>query len=504
MEAKRLVPPTGENDAQSVARRPDRRLGSARNRGANRFESAALIVNTRSRVGRHAAASALDSLGLLGVPVEAAYALDDASRIRETVRGALADGHDLIVLGGGDGSVGSAAGVLAGGEAVLGVLPLGTANDFARTLGIPFELGAACATVADGVVAGADLGLAGDHHYVNVASVGLGSAVAETVSPRLKRAVGPLAYPFAAVRAYLDHEPFEAAFAFPDGDHESVAMDGLIHVAVGNGRYYGGGMIVAPDSAIEDHALDVYAVEAAAAPDLARIAWGLRTGNFVRDERVHHWRTGRVRIFTDPQLPINLDGELVCRTPRTFSVLPDALKVLVPGTSPVTRSSRATRRPNYNGPLVAPASDVAREEGKVGAQDGSSPRRRAFWLLARHERGRVEVLAAELVGGGKALPVFSFAEEAELFLGLGGAEGAADEGDWRVWRTEAGELASVLLGPCRGVGRVALDPMPEVGAGPVNRLASVGRERFVRFLLGESSNGGPARIRLGSADRTSR
>jgi diacylglycerol kinase (ATP) len=89
------------------------------------------------------------------------------------------------VLGGGDGSVSSVAGVLAGCDAVLGVLPLGTANDFARTMGIPFELGAACATVADGVVGEADLGLARDHHYVNVASMGLGSAVAEAISPRL-------------------------------------------------------------------------------------------------------------------------------------------------------------------------------------------------------------------------------------------------------------------------------------------------------------------------------
>ena len=112
-------------------------------------------------------------------------------------------------------------------------------------------------------------------------------------------------------------------------------------------------------------------------------------------------------------------------------------------------------------------------------------RRRALWLLARHEHGRIEVLTAELAGGGKALPVFSFAEEGELFLACGGASKAVAEGRWRVWRTEAGELASVLLGPCRGVGRVALDPLPEIDAEPVNRLASLDRERFLRFLLGE-------------------
>jgi diacylglycerol kinase (ATP) len=341
MEAKRSSPSPGEDDALDVTRRLYSPSENTCNQEARRFDSAALIVNTRSRLGRYAATSALDYLSLLGVTVNAAYTLEDAACIRETVRGALADGHDLIVLGGGDGSVSTVAGILASSDAVLGVLPLGTANDFARTMGIPFELGEACATVAEGVVADVDLGLAGDYHYINVASMGLGSAVAEAISPRLKRAMGPLAYPYAAVRAYLDQEPFEAEFAFPESDHEAVTIGDLIHVAVGNGRYYGGGMVVAPGSDIEDHALDLYAIEASAAPELARIAWGLRSGDFVNYERVHHWRTKRVRIFTDPRLPVNLDGELICRTPRTFSVVPSALKVLVPRTSRVARTSRA-------------------------------------------------------------------------------------------------------------------------------------------------------------------
>jgi diacylglycerol kinase (ATP) len=339
MEAKSLTLSLGEDDAQDVTRRLDSPSENTRNQKARRFDSAALIVNTRSRLGRSAAASVLDYLRLLGVTVEVAYALEDAARLPETVRGALADGHDLIVLGGGDGSVSSVAGILASSDAVLGVLPLGTANDFAHTMEIPFELAAACATVADGVVADVDLGLAGDHHYVNVASMGLGSAVAEAISPRLKRAMGPLAYPFATVRAYLDQGSFEAGFAFPEYDHEAVAIDDLIHVAVGNGRYFGGGMVVAPGSDIEDHALDVYAIEASAAPELTRIAWGLRTGNLVDDKRVHYWRTRQVRILTDPRLPVNLDGELGCHTPKSFSVVPDALKVLVPQTH--GRSSRA-------------------------------------------------------------------------------------------------------------------------------------------------------------------
>jgi hypothetical protein len=123
----------------------------------------------------------------------------------------------------------------------------------------------------------------------------------------------------------------------------------------------------------------------------------------------------------------------------------------------------------------------------LGPSQRQPAHRRTFWLLAKHERGRVEVLATELTGGKKSLPVFSFAEEAGLFLRLGAFGGATGD-DWRVWETETGELVSILLGPCRGVERVALDPLTAaIGAEPVNRLASLDRERFVRFLLGEEA-----------------
>ncbi len=113
--------------------------------------------------------------------------------------------------------------------------------------------------------------------------------------------------------------------------------------------------------------------------------------------------------------------------------------------------------------------------------------------MARQERGRLEVLAAELPGGDKSLPVFSFAEEAALFLDLGAfgssfADGRSG-GGWRVRETDAGELASILLGSHRDVGRVALDPLPGIGVGLVNRLTSMGRERFLRFLLCDTSFG---------------
>jgi diacylglycerol kinase (ATP) len=294
---------------------------------------AALIVNARSRTGEQAFERASKLLGSLGVEVGASYALQDAARLPETVREAVGEGHDPIILGGGDGSVSSTVDFLAHNDVTLGLLPLGTANDFARTLEIPSELEAACRTIANGKVVDIDLGLAGDNFYVNVASVGLGVEATRALSPQLKKRIGPLAYPVAAIKAFLKHEPFTAWLSFPDGDHEPVGYGRLLQVAVGNGRFYGGGMVVAPDSGIDDRTLDVYAIKLGRQRDLVGVARYLKSGDFVKNEGVDHFRTSRVRLETEPELSVNVDGELVARTPEEFSVAANALHVIVPETS---------------------------------------------------------------------------------------------------------------------------------------------------------------------------
>jgi diacylglycerol kinase (ATP) len=156
---------------------------------------ATLVVNAGSRSGEQAFSQASELLRSFGVPIEEAYALHDPSRLPETVQRAVTEGSDLIVVGGGDGSVSSVVDFLVESEAVLGLLPLGTANDFARTLGIPTNLESACETIAHGEVVDVDLGLAGDDYFVNVASVGLGVEATRALSSALKRRAGALAIP---------------------------------------------------------------------------------------------------------------------------------------------------------------------------------------------------------------------------------------------------------------------------------------------------------------------
>ena len=108
------------------------------------------------------------------------------------------------------------------------------------------------------------------------------------------------------------------------------------------------------------------------------------------------------------------------------------------------------------------------------ARDG-----RPYWLLTGPEESRMRVLTLTAGEGEELLPVFSFREEAELFLMLGGADG---EG-WRVRETRGGELLSLMSGLCRNVAGVALDPFPELGRTNLLSLVSVGRERFMQRLL---------------------
>src|SRR5215208_377833 len=302
-------------------------------------ERAALIVNTRSRSGEKTFFKALDRLQELGVPLGVTYAIRDPARLPETVREVLHDGsgYRFLILGGGDGSVSSVVDFLAHHDTLLGLLPLGTANDFARTLGIPQDIEGACRTIAEGKVVDIDLGLAGENYYVNVASVGLGVEATRALSPWLKKSTGPLAYPAAAIKAFLRHEPFSARLTFPDGDHEPVEYERLLQVAVGNGRFYGGGMIVAPESGIDDRTLDIYAINLGRRRNLIGVARYLRSGDFIREEGVSHFRTERVRLETEPDLPTNIDGEVVTCTPQNFSVDHNALKVLVPQESTAAR-----------------------------------------------------------------------------------------------------------------------------------------------------------------------
>jgi Diacylglycerol kinase catalytic domain len=154
-----------------------------------------LVVNTRSRKGRCHSPRLPTRLAAAGLPVHAAYAIHDPAQLPDILTRALEPAPDLLLFGGGDGSLTAAAARLAHRDAALGVLPLGTTtNNFARSLGMPLNLAGAIAALAAGKVAEVDLAQAGPHLFANMASIGLSVQVAQAVPARLKRVLGRGAY----------------------------------------------------------------------------------------------------------------------------------------------------------------------------------------------------------------------------------------------------------------------------------------------------------------------
>jgi diacylglycerol kinase (ATP) len=298
---------------------------------------AVLIVNSGSRTGREDIEFARERLQRRGLALDAAYVVENPADLPKLVDDAIGSGTPMLILGGGDGTVSMVAPQLARADVVLGLLPMGTANDLARTLQVPHDLGAACDTVVDGKLVDVDLGTVdsaqGTDCYLNVASIGLAVGVTEALSPLLKRRLGAFAYPIAAVRAYLRHRPFAARLEFPDGDHDPVELGDLLQVAVANGRFYGGGAVAAPDAGIDDHQLDVYAIPRGTAWQRWQVARHFVSGAFTEADHVPHLKTRSVRVTTSPGLQVTIDGELSARTPVTFGVLRNGLRVMVPGSS---------------------------------------------------------------------------------------------------------------------------------------------------------------------------
>jgi YegS/Rv2252/BmrU family lipid kinase len=294
----------------------------------------ALVVNAASRSGARSFDLARTTLLGLGVDLGVSRAVTDPSTLRQVIGDVLGQGYRTVVVGGGDGTIGAAAGLLADlppdVRPALGVLALGTANDFARTLDLPRSVEEACAVVARGKVVDVDLGRADGKPFLNVASLGLSVGVTRALRPGLKKWLGPAAYPVATLAAYRRLEPFGARLTFPDGDFEPIELDDLLQVAVGNGRHYGGGNTIAPDAGIDDHTLDVCAISRGRLRDHVSIARLLKSGSFIDHQQVQQLTTRAIEVTTYDGQPVNLDGEIAASTPVRFEVQRNALDVVVP------------------------------------------------------------------------------------------------------------------------------------------------------------------------------
>jgi YegS/Rv2252/BmrU family lipid kinase len=233
---------------------------------------------------------------------------------------------DSVVIAGGDGTLNAAAFGLLKSGLPLGIVPAGTANDLARTLGIPEDVGGALDVIASRGERRIDIGRVNDQLFFNVASIGLSVELAHAMSTETKRRFGRFSYSLAALRVITRARPFSALIV-SEGE---VARVKTFQVAVGNGRYYGGGNAVEKSAEIDDGRLDLYSLEMDHVWKLAWMARSFRAGEHGAFEEVRAVRGRNFEIHTRRPRKVNADGEILTSTPARFSLMPKAIRVFAP------------------------------------------------------------------------------------------------------------------------------------------------------------------------------
>lgn len=248
------------------------------------------------------------------------------------VKEALAAGAARIVAGGGDGTLNAIANALVGKgkkppRAAMGVLPLGTANDFAHGCGLPVEdlsrcLEIACTREAKPI----DVGRMNGKSFINVASGGFGAEITATTPVEMKRALGGGAYTIMGLVKAFSLEPYRGRLLVPG---EKPFEGSMLLMAVGNNRLAGGGFEVAPKARLDDGLLDLAVVgqRGDAAPRRAQLLEEIKAPDAPDNQYLHYRQLAEFTIECQREVHVNLDGEPTSERSLKFSVLPRRLEV---------------------------------------------------------------------------------------------------------------------------------------------------------------------------------
>jgi diacylglycerol kinase (ATP) len=238
----------------------------------------------------------------------------------------------VIVAAGGDGTLNEVVNGIGEnlGEARVGLIPLGTGNDFGRTIGVPVDLDAAIDVILAGDTRPVDLvRVTSDdvRYFVNVSAGGFSGLVNEKLTPEIKKTWGPLAYLRGAAAALSELRAYRTTLAFDNT--ESLVLD-LYNVVVANGRYVAGGTLIAPEALIDDGLLDVVLIPKRSGPELAMLGAQIGLGNHMFSDSIVFRRAANVTVNSKPGMWFNVDGELVGNDPARFEILPRALRFIAP------------------------------------------------------------------------------------------------------------------------------------------------------------------------------
>jgi YegS/Rv2252/BmrU family lipid kinase len=288
---------------------------------------AALIVNTHARSGADQFEAAKRLLSEGGLELSKCLAVREPARIPTVVRQAIDEGHSFIIVGGGDGTISCAINEIAGKDVICGLLPLGTANSFARSLKLPLDLEGAVDVLANGRVKQVDLGRINGRYFATAAAIGLSTEIQKRKPHALKRVLGPLAYPTVAAAVLPTFEPFTCMLTLQNGECRNFSA--ALEVRIANAPYEGG-VEAAPDASLTSGDLVVHIVSGTSKWRLVK-TWGqIVAGIDPHGPGYETLRTKALEIATEPAQQVNVDGEAALQTPLSVSIAQKALRVMVP------------------------------------------------------------------------------------------------------------------------------------------------------------------------------
>lgn len=288
------------------------------------IKSAAMIVNAKSRKGQDLFEHACATMKGLPFPVDA-HAVRDPKDLDATMDAALAKKPDLMILGGGDGTVSGLVDKLVSTDVALAVLPLGTANSFARTLGVPLDIDDAIGVIAGGHFKRIDLGMIDDDYFANGAAIGIAPQIAERIPHDLKKYLGRAGYLGWAAWEFLRFKPFTLIV----GEGPTERRIAAVEARISNGPYHGG-TEVNDQAAVDNGVIVVQAVTGHVKRRLVK-NWAASLLRLeARHETTEEFIGTSLRIRTDPPLPISIDGEVLATTPVTARVAAGIIEVMVP------------------------------------------------------------------------------------------------------------------------------------------------------------------------------
>jgi diacylglycerol kinase (ATP) len=290
-----------------------------------KHRTAVLIVNTKSRKGGLLFREAQRMLAEKGITLTKTYAVKNPEFMDVTIKKILRTNPDLIIVGSGDGTMAEVVDHLANCDVAVGYLPMGTTNNFARTLGIPLELEAAVDVIASARVADIDLGTINGDYFANACSIGISVDISRTVSHRLKRRLGRLAYMIAGARALLSHHSFDAELTTEKGTYKFTTHQ----IIIVNGRFHGG-TLIAEDASVDSHELVIFYLGDHRRWQLLRsmVLFTLKRRRTIHEG--HFFVTKKARLVTRPKRRVEMDGEVKATTPVDIAIAPNALKIIVP------------------------------------------------------------------------------------------------------------------------------------------------------------------------------